>query len=85
MPQLRSWGLCSPHTRSSIPARRRPNTADIDAGLSDFRQGRFAEALQDWSKAAAAGDARGYLYIGVLYDTGLGVPQDYRQAMGLVS
>ena len=50
-------------------------------GLAEFKQGRFAEAFQEWSSAAEAGDARGALYVGVLYDTGLGVPQDYNQAM----
>ena len=50
-------------------------------GLTEFRQGRFAEALHDWQQAADAGDARAALYVGVLYDSGLGVPQDARQAM----
>ncbi len=54
---------------------------DVDRGLGDFRQGRFAEAMQDWRQAAAAGDARGALYVGVLFDTGLGAPHDERQAM----
>ena len=54
---------------------------DVAAGLVDFRQGHFAEALQDWQRAADAGDANGALYIGVLYDTGLGVRQNYRHAM----
>jgi TPR repeat protein len=53
----------------------------VDLGLVDFRQGRFAEAFQDWRLAAAAGDARGALYVGVLYDSGLGVQQNYREAM----
>lgn len=55
--------------------------AEVDQGLGDFRQGRFAEALQDWQAASAAGDARGALYVGVLYDSGLGVTQDYAKAM----
>ncbi len=57
------------------------NTEQVDLGLVDFRQGRFAEAFQDWRRAAADNDANGALYIGVLYDSGLGVSQDYRQAM----
>ena len=52
-----------------------------DAGLADFRQGRFAEALHDWTQEAAGGDARAALYVGVLYDSGLGVPQDSAQAL----
>jgi TPR repeat protein len=53
----------------------------VTAGLADFRQGRFSEAFQAWNQAATAGDARGALYIGVLYDSGLGVAQSYQQAM----
>ncbi len=54
--------------------------ADTAPGLADFREGRFAEAFEAWRTAAAAGDARGALYVGVLYDTGLGVTQDYGEA-----
>jgi TPR repeat protein len=57
------------------------DATNIDKGLSDFSRGAFAEAFQDWQQAASAGDSRGALYVGVLYDTGLGVIQDYRQAM----
>ena len=60
------------------PARAASPTA---SGLAEFQQGRFAEALQDWRQAHAAGDAQGAFYVGVLYDTGLGVPQDYTEAL----
>ncbi len=50
-------------------------------GLDEFRQGRFAEAYRDWQAAAESGDPRGALYIGVLYDTGLGVRQNPAEAM----
>ena len=52
----------------------------VQAGLADFRQGRFAEAFDDWQQADAAGDPRGALYLGVLYDTGFGVAKDPAQA-----
>ncbi len=55
--------------------------SDISQGLSDFAAGRFAEALTAWQQAAAAGDATGDLYVGVAYDTGQGVSQDYRTAL----
>ena len=55
--------------------------ADSASGLVDFRQGRFAEAYQDWWRAAQIGDARSALFVGVLYDTGLGVAHDYLQAL----
>jgi len=53
----------------------------LATGLAAFRQGRFAEAYQQFHTAADAGDARGALYLGVLYDAGLGVPQDSVKAM----
>lgn len=55
--------------------------ADAQSGLTAFQAGRFSDAYQDWREAAQRGDATSALYLGVLYDTGLGVPQDYGQAM----
>ncbi len=54
---------------------------DVSEGLTDFSAGRFAEALTDWQAAAQAGDPAGDLYIGVMYDSGQGVEQDYAQAL----
>ncbi len=66
--------------------------ADTESGLIDFSQGRFAEAYQQWQGAADAGDARGALFLGVLYDTGEGVARDegraldwYRRSAGMGS
>ena len=55
--------------------------ADTEAGLTEFRRGLFAEAFQEWQDAAATGDARAALFIGVLYDTGLGTRQDSTAAL----
>ena len=55
--------------------------ADTAAGLEAFREGKFAEALDQWRQAAAAGDARGALFTGVMYDTGLGAAQNYATAL----
>ena len=55
--------------------------ASIASGLSDFAQGRFAEALQSWQAASNAGSATASLYLGVMYDTGQGVPQSYAEAL----
>ncbi len=52
-----------------------------EAGLAAFRQGRFAAALQAWQQAADAGDSRSGLYVGVLYDSGQGVPQNSAEAL----
>ena len=55
--------------------------ADVNEGLVDFSAGRFAEAFAAWQAAAQAGDPDGDLYMGVLYDTGEGVEQDYAKAL----
>ena len=55
--------------------------ADTATGLQAFAEGRFAEALEDWRQAAAAGDSRAALFTGVMYDTGLGTTQDYGTAL----
>ncbi len=54
---------------------------EIDRGLTDWQLGRPAEAFEHWRQASLAGDARGALYIGTLFDTGRGVAPDCRQAM----
>ena len=58
-----------------------PARADERPGLEAFQAGRFAEAVQSWQEAAGAGDFKAALYLGVAYDTGFGVAQDYRQAL----
>ena len=63
---------------SFCPAASR---ADTGAGLQAFQEGRFAEALEEWRQAAAMGDARGALFTGVMYDTGIGATQDYAAAL----
>lgn len=55
--------------------------ADVAAGLADFGQGRFAEALQAWQRAADAGNATAAFYLGVAFDTGQGVRQSPAQAL----
>ncbi len=56
-------------------------SSDAAAGVAAFRHGRFAEAYDAWTAAAAAGDARAARYLGVMYDTGEGVRQDQRRAV----
>ncbi|MGI4802831.1 MAG: tetratricopeptide repeat protein [Janthinobacterium lividum] len=61
-----------------LTAPARANTA---AGLEDLRSGRYAEAIVEWKAAAGSGDATAALLLGVMSDTGQGVPQDYAQAL----
>jgi TPR repeat protein len=50
-------------------------------GMAAFREGQYAEALLAWEQAAASGDARAALLVGVLFDTGEGVAPDAAMAM----
>ena len=58
-----------------------PAWSDTDRGLVDFRNGQFSEAVGEWRAAAEQGDAAAALYLGVLYDTGFGVPQSPAEAL----
>jgi len=49
-------------------------------GLAAFSAGRYAEALDEWQRAAQAGDGQAALYVGLLNDLGRGVAQDSKAA-----
>ena len=55
--------------------------ADTNPGLTLYEGGQVAEAAQSWRAAADGGDATAALYLGVLYDTGSGVPRDAAVAL----
>ncbi len=73
-------GLCI----GGVSVPQRPAQAD-DAGdaqgVALFRSGRFAEAYRAWRQAAEAGDGRAARLLGVMYDSGEGVPQDRVQSL----
>jgi TPR repeat protein len=49
-------------------------------GATYLKQGRYGEALLAWEDAAANGSAAAALSLGMMYDAGLGVPQNYGSA-----
>ncbi len=53
----------------------------VEVGLSNFQHARFAEAQAAWRQAAQAGDPRGALYLGVMFDSGVGAARDFNEAM----
>jgi TPR repeat protein len=59
-----------------------PLMADFDAGLKAYNRGDYATALKEWQPLAEKGDANAEYNIGLLYATGHGVQQDYKQAAG---
>jgi len=54
--------------------------ADFQAGLDAYNQGDYATALKEWQPLAEQGEADAQVNLGLLYDFGKGVPQDYGQA-----
>ena len=54
--------------------------ADFNAGQQAWDAGHPVEALDQWTAAAGAGDARAMLALGHLYLQGLGAPQDFVEA-----
>lgn len=53
---------------------------DLSAGLAAYREGDYATALENWRPLAEQGNAFAQYSLGVMYDTGRGVPQDYTEA-----
>jgi len=49
-------------------------------GAAYLKEGRYGEALLAWEDAAAAGSTAAALALGMMYDVGLGVPQNYGSA-----
>ena len=55
-------------------------SADFAAGLEAHREGRYADAVDHWSRCAEQGDARAQYGLGVIYNEGRGTEVDYARA-----
>ena len=55
--------------------------ADLDDGLTSYQRGDYATALQEWRPLAEQGDALAQQYLGNMYATGRGVPENDAEAM----
>ena len=55
--------------------------ADFYKGVDAYNSGDFATALREWRPLAEQGDARAQFNLGLMYDNGEGVPQDYKSAL----
>ncbi len=60
-----------------------PAWADFAAGRAAMHRGDYEAAYQEWLPLAQAGDARAQFHLGVLYERGWGIPQDFREAARL--
>ena len=57
-----------------------PAWADFQVGLDAYLRGDYDTALAEFRPLAEQGYASAQYNLGVMYDNGLGVPQDYREA-----
>ena len=56
-------------------------SADFQKGFDAYLSGDFATALREWEPLAEQGDADAQYTLGVMYDNGDGVPQNYKTAL----
>ena len=56
------------------------SSADFYKGLDAAESGDYATALREWTPLAEQGNARAQYNLGLMYDEGLGDPQDYVRA-----
>ena len=56
-------------------------SADYQKGLTAARSGNYASALREFRVLAEQGHASAQYNLGLMYDNGRGVPQDYKESM----
>ncbi len=54
--------------------------ADFQAGMDAYNRNDYATALSEWRPLAEQENAHTQFYLGVMYENGFGVPQDFVQA-----
>lgn len=57
-----------------------PTWAGFDEGKEAYERGDFVTAVKEWRSLAEQGDPNAQGLLGVSYEKGKGVPQDYQQA-----
>ena len=55
--------------------------ADFQAGLEAYERGDFATAWEEWRPLAEQGNVDAQFNLGLMYEKGRGVPQDYAEAV----
>ena len=56
-------------------------SADFQKGLTAYQSGDFATALREWKPLAKQGNALAQFSLGLMYDNGESVPQNYKTAV----
>lgn len=64
----------------SIICLAAPVWADYKAGVTAYQRADYATAVGEWQPLAQQGDVDAQYYLGLLYDFGHGVPQDFTMA-----
>ncbi len=54
---------------------------DLETGAEAYDRGDYATALKEWRPLAEQGHAKAQYNLGVMYDDGEGVAQDYAEAV----
>lgn len=54
---------------------------DYFKGDAAFKSGDYATALKEWKPLAEQGDEFAQSNLGIIYENGIGVPQDYKEAV----
>ncbi len=54
-----------------------PAGAGFDEGMAAHERGDYATALREWRPLAKQGNAKAQYNLGIMYNNGLAVPQDY--------
>ena len=54
--------------------------SQFEKGIQAAHRGEYALAIELWRPLADAGDLKAQTYMGLMYDNGWGVPQDYAEA-----
>ena len=55
-------------------------SADFNAGYRAYKKGDYVTALKEWRPLAEQGLADAQFFLGLMYASGRGVPQDYKEA-----
>ena len=55
-------------------------SGDFQKGLEAYYKGDYATALKEWKPLAEEGYIYAQYNLGIMYDNGLGVPQDYKES-----
>ena len=56
-------------------------SGDFQKGVEAYNKGDFATALKEWTPLAEHGNVKAQYNLGLMYDMGKGVLQDYKEAV----